>query len=1039
MADKKPMTKEQRDAAKRRVLFTPCKDKKALHQWIKVFLDLDMPDCIVDPDSTSSPMDMIYEVYEKAILNNDPDFNRILYYACRDGFKTLGVAILEVLSVVHLERDVAHMAAVESQAGKAQSYVKKFFSKPFLRDYVVGNNVRNILFVRYRHKDTKESITSDQFHNLLPDLQNDYDEVQNFVKIIICTMQGTNCIDPAITISMADGSQKMAMDVSIGDRVRVFDTISRKWTIAPVSEKGITKKPAIRVSFEDGGSVIVSEDHNIFTGCGWTQARALRVGSLCFDGSLCSEPVGKSEGLDIGIQERVGNPTSILIGTLLGDASLTWPKNKKGVKYGIGPRLSFSHCNEQKEYLEYKVRQLKRFGLRFNICKDGERTWKATSNVSDKLVPYINMFYSSGVKQVSKDVLSLVDEEALAVWIMDDGSGSSKKFGSRKDKHLSIATCCFSQQENEMISKWLCDKFYVMATVGKTSNGDKVYPQINIELDSSRKLTSVLSSYFHHTMKYKLPVPKEALWTRCIDCDAIVPLVDKTRFHRCNKCEHPNGRDDRAAQKTFKSKFTKKVVKLEHLPSRVLLDLHIETDKIGAHNFVGNSAVLLHNSEHVPMFVVDEVDVVENHAAYQEAKMIPAPINGKMPITILASTRKFSFGKVQQEIDDAPKTGLRSKHWNLIDCTEACPPSRHLPEEPKINIYASDITLKAISEKDYNELTDDEKIKYEPKEGYAGCLKNCKLFATCKGRLATEQKSKSPLLKPIAHTTNQFKTMSLPYINSQLLCRKPSTEGLIYPNFDREIHMLTAAQMAEKITGQPFDKNLTKAQLIQIMKEWNLVCSAGLDWGYSHNFSVVTGFEDGFRVFILDVISMPELEPSQQLLICKKRIKHLQPGIWPDTENPQLIKVFRKAGFKMKEWKKTPGSVVGGIDVVRMKLSPALGETTLFLLLGDDGCELLAKRFSSYHWKIDANGRASDIPDDEGDDELDALRYWIMNRYSVKGKVQASNQTPSQMAAAESLNLTVDNWARREVDRLVGEGSGEVGGQGSSGRFKWII
>lgn len=629
------MTKEEKDAKKKSILFVPCKDKERLHKWIKTFLDLDIPDCIVDPASTSSPMDMIWEIYQRATLNDDPDFNRVLYYACRDGFKTLGAAILEVLSVVHLGRDVAHMAAIEAQANKAQSYVKKFFSKPFLRDFVVGDNTRATLFVRYQHQETKENINEKTFKDLSPDLQNNYDEIKNFVRIIICTMQGAN-------------------------------------------------------------------------------------------------------------------------------------------------------------------------------------------------------------------------------------------------------------------------------------------------------------------------------------------------------------------------------------------------------------------GEHVPMFVVDEVDVVKDAKAYEEAKMIPAPINGKMPITLLASTRKFSFGKVQKEIDEAAKSGLKIRHWNLIDCTEACPPERHLPDEPKIQIYASDENLKAISEKDHKELTEDERIKYKPEEGYQGCLQNCKLFAVCKGRLATDQKSKSPLLKPIAHTISQFKAVTLPTAKAQLLCRKPSTEGLIYPNFDRDIHMLTAAQMAEKITGIPHDKNLTKAQLIQIVQQWALLFSSGMDFGYSHNFAVVTGFEDGFRAFILDVISMPELEPSQQIQICKKRIKNLQPGIWPDTENPQMIKVFRKAGFKMKEWKKTPGSVLGGIDAVRMKLSPAMGDPTLFLLKDDEGCEQLAKDFSSYHWKLSTDGRISDIPDDEDDDRLDALRYWIMNRFAVKGKVQISDKTPSQMAA-ESTDLTVDNWARREIDRHVGEGGQEVGGKGSSGRFKWEI
>src|SRR5262245_55157500 len=97
-----PEVKETREAAKRKILFVPCRTKEALHKWIRLFLNLDLPDCIVDPDSNSSPMDMVWECYSKAMNNDDKGFARVLYYASRDSFKTLGAAILEVLAVVHL-------------------------------------------------------------------------------------------------------------------------------------------------------------------------------------------------------------------------------------------------------------------------------------------------------------------------------------------------------------------------------------------------------------------------------------------------------------------------------------------------------------------------------------------------------------------------------------------------------------------------------------------------------------------------------------------------------------------------------------------------------------------------------------------------------------------------------------------------------------------------------------------------------------------------------------------------------------------------
>jgi len=557
-------TKSEEDALKRKILFVPQKSKKALHKWIRLFMGLDIPDCIVDATSNSSPMDMIWECYSKGYQNNDPSFARVLYYASRESFKTLASAILEVLAIFHLKRNVAHMAAIEAQSRKAQQYVRGFLAKPILRDYVSGGNLSEIWITRYEHMETGENIPPAMFNQLPFELRDDYEEIKQYIHVVICTMAGAN-------------------------------------------------------------------------------------------------------------------------------------------------------------------------------------------------------------------------------------------------------------------------------------------------------------------------------------------------------------------------------------------------------------------SEHVPFFVVDEVEVVRDPHAYEEAKMIPGTFGGIMPITVLTSTRKISTGIVQREIDEAvdPEDGhvkLHIRHWNVIDVTQACPPDRHLPEEPKIPIWVNDSGLRAISQEKYEDLTDAEKLKYKQEEGFAGCLKNCRIFASCHGRLATHQKSRSPLLKPIAHTSNRLGEVSVPTAQAQLLCKKPSTENLVYPNFDRQLHVIDAAEMAEMILGFPVNPNLTKKELIDIMQARGLVCYAGMDFGFSHNFAVVTFFADGHRAFVVDVISEAELLPDQKVKVCNQRIKAWNPVIYPDPENREVIAVLRKAGFRMRDWQKLGGSVVAGINVVHMRLRPPMEEPLLYFLAGDPGIELLAKRLEKYHWKEDAAGRITDKP-----------------------------------------------------------------------------
>lgn len=579
-------------------LFTLCETQEELHAWILTYLGIDLPTSIVDPDSTSSPMALVWEVYD-AMLHPDTDsakaMSRIMAYAARDSFKTLCAAILEIIVMCHFGRSVGHMAAIEDQAKNSQAYVKEAIQKPILRDFVDGSNAREVKLLRYRHKETGFSINNRAWADLPVSERDNYIEFDQYVKIVICTLQATNSL-------------------------------------------------------------------------------------------------------------------------------------------------------------------------------------------------------------------------------------------------------------------------------------------------------------------------------------------------------------------------------------------------------------------HVPFFVVDEVDVIPEGQliAYRESIHIPSPprYDKGRPITLLISTRKFSWAMVQQEIDNAPVSGLVVRHWNIIDVTEACPPSRHLPNEPKIDIYRSDDTLRAISPEEYTLLNSKQKSQYTKDQGYAGCLKNCKLFSVCKGNLATKQKSTSPMLKPIDFVQQKFKETDPANAKAQLLCRKPSESGLIYPYFDRDVHMLTSRQIAERVTGKTWLVEPTKADLIQIFKEAGADFYAGMDHGFTHYFSVVSFAVLGTFAYVFDVFAMAGLELDQKISHIQHILNGWDPAIFPDTAYPSDNTTFKRKGFRMRnEWVKGPDSIIKGIQIVRTKLHPALGEPTLYFLKDDPGVEELGKRFSKYAWALDKAGQPTDKPSKQNDDELDAIRYGIMNVFTARGTYIASGET----------------------------------------------
>ena len=623
--------------AMRRALFTVCESKEQLSRWVRVFLGIHLPDCIVSDESNSSPMDALWEIYNKAHLNNDENFSRVLTYANRGGGKTLSASILEVLYALHLGRDVIHLAAIFDQSQLAQGYCRDHFNKPYLRDFRIGQNVKKIEVCRYYNKDSGISLTQNEWEGLDETSKLKYVRKYNYLQIVLCTLQSTN-------------------------------------------------------------------------------------------------------------------------------------------------------------------------------------------------------------------------------------------------------------------------------------------------------------------------------------------------------------------------------------------------------------------GQHGSAMTLDELDVIplQHRGAYEEAKHIPDPRDGKLPITLLTSTRKFSWGLVQEEITKAAETGLHVRHWNAIDITQPCLPERHKPELPRQLYYIDDANLKHITEDDYLLLSGPQQEKFYPKEGFAGC-KSCPIFSACKGRLATHQQSKSVMLKPISSLINTFKQSSVPAVQTQVLCRQPDSSGLIYPKLNRDIHMKTASQMAETMTGEPQSKDFSKADLLKLMVERGVSFFAGMDFGFTHAFAVGMGGVFGHNMFVVTVVAMSGLELDEKISVCEP-LREFEPTIYGDPEAPADVKTFRRKGFNMAKWDKYKGSVKAGIEIVRMKLMPAVGDPQLFFLKDDPGCELAVKKLMTYHFMTDAGGASSEEPDKDDDDIADCIRYLVMNVFAPRGNLKMP-KTPGPRA-----DMTIDQEAQHSNSEIMGNKITELTGEVQStseildikkGRFKF--
>lgn len=138
MAAVKPKQKALTREQETKLLLKPCKTRDELKAWIKYFLNLELPDVTVSRYSDTNPLDVIYEVYDICVNKNNPDkIQELLFVAGRGSGKTLGMAIAELMVLMHDKRDVVHVGAIQNQAERCYAYQKNFLFNRKLKPLVM--------------------------------------------------------------------------------------------------------------------------------------------------------------------------------------------------------------------------------------------------------------------------------------------------------------------------------------------------------------------------------------------------------------------------------------------------------------------------------------------------------------------------------------------------------------------------------------------------------------------------------------------------------------------------------------------------------------------------------------------------------------------------------------------------------------------------------------------------------------------------------------------------------------------------------------
>lgn len=201
---------------------------------------------------------------------------------------------------------------------------------------------------------------------------------------------------------------------------------------------------------------------------------------------------------------------SILIGTMMGDGHLVLRSksiklhHRRGSKRIKHARLMLVHGTAQESYLRWKVDQ---FGSLFGSGPKrrefyDKRTdsihvgWYCSSRSHCWLTEWHSKFYPEGKKVVTEEILSHIDDLALAVWWCDDG-GTPR--ANRGRPHLGFYLGNLTSSEYELIYAWFSSQGF--DPMVNPQNGNCILFTLN-RVDSM-KLRERIAPFIPESMLYK--------------------------------------------------------------------------------------------------------------------------------------------------------------------------------------------------------------------------------------------------------------------------------------------------------------------------------------------------------------------------------------------------------------------------------------------------------------------------------------------------------------------------------------------------------
>ena len=444
------------------------------------------------------------------------------------------------------------------------------------------------------------------------------------------------------------------------------------------------------------------------------------------------------------------------------------------------------------------------------------------------------------------------------------------------------------------------------------------------------------------------------------------------------------------------------------------------------------------NSEHLPMLFMDEIDLIQDPRALEEAKMVPSIYKRYFPLTIALSTRKYAGGLMEKKVREAERSGGEVLRWNIIDITERITKTEARISEPKVTRYISrELPLKNISSEEFQTLNEKEQQKFEKFEAYAGIADHPLLSVMRNYLVDRPQTDVGDLYKPVIAVRNNFKQTSPEMGEAQLLCNKPSSSGLVYPRFSTIDNSMSIDAAYEYLSGEK-ESGRSLTELISYMHNLGIEFYGAADWGNTDETSLgIFAKLAGGMTWFIDLLSAPDMEIPEIIEKIKDFTEMYKVKRWfCDSNYPAYIKMLKRTDtiygkIPAVGVKKGVESVIDGITCVQSRIVDA-NNSRHFKVLKHQSTERVFDSFETYKWKLDGKGNPIDGKPEHGKDGvadiMDMIRYYFFSMFG-KGK--------SVMFSYELENIHQNPTSlKNKITELTGKPSS---GPKKSGKNKGLV